>query len=694
MRVVLRLGMRESLAPSATSFCFGKAKPSNRNCETPQQSVVGLRTPVALVLFLILANVTPGVSQTFAGVLTEHNDNARTGQNLNEILLTTANVNSSNFGKLFSYSVDGQIYAQPLYVPSVNIPGQGAHNVIYVATQNDSLYAFDADGLSSTPLWQDSFISPANGITPVSCEPNGVADISCAVYPIYGITGTPVIDPSTNTLYLIARTFENGKNFQRLHAIDITSGEEKFSGPVAIAAAVPGGGLGSKKGMIAFNTLHDIQRAGLLLLNGTIYVGWAGAEHGWIMAFDAATLEQVGAFSPTPNAERGGVWQSGNGLAADTLGNIYVAIGDGLFDANTGGVDYGDSLLRLGSTLSAGPLDYFTPMDQVCRLNYDLDLGSGGPILLPPQQGSVTNELVVAGKGGNPCDASGQSPIYLLNQADLGEYNATQDQIVQTVDGALHGYWSSPAYWQGPQAAYLYIGGIVSEDGVGDYLKMYSVSNGLISSAPVAETANLFPIGATPSISANGASDGIVWAIERPYGLDTLLGQKPAILYAYDATNLSTMLYSSAQVPERDQGGCGEKFQVPTIANGKVYVSTQNELDVFGLLGSTQAPNVFLSLPCRDFAPQAVNTTSAPSILRLKNSGSAPLKITGITITGTNASEFAQTNNCKSTLAVGKHCTITVTFSPAALGPRTAYVTIADSAAGSPHNIYLVGAGH
>jgi hypothetical protein len=535
--------------------------------KVPSMARVCFPAPVTSVLLLILSSATPTVSQTFAGVLTEHNDNARTGQNLNETVLTPLNVNSSSFGKLFSYSVDGQIYTQPLYVPNVAIPGQGTHNVVYVATENDSVYAFDADGRSNSPLWQDSFISPAHGIKPVSCEINGKQVVNCAVYPIYGITGTPVIDPGTNTMYLVARTIENKKYFQRLHALDITTGAEKLGGPVDINASVTGAGAGSEAGRVQFDVLHDVQRAGLLLLNGNVYIGWAGSKHGWILAYDAITLTQVGAFTSTPNAIRGGVWQSGSGLAADDRGNIYVAIGDGLFDANTGGTDYGDSVLKMDGSLNV--LDYFAPVDEGCRAANDMDLGSAGPILLPAQKGSVPNELLIAGKGGDPCDNVGATLIYLLNQDNLGKYNLIQDQIVETVIGATHGYWSNPAYWTGPTAANLYMGGVTADSGHGDYLKMYSVSNGLLSTSAIAQSSNVFPVGSTPSVSANGASDGIVWAIERQESLDAEPGFRPALLYAFDATNISTMLYNSTQVVARDQGGCASKFQVPTIAMAK-----------------------------------------------------------------------------------------------------------------------------
>jgi hypothetical protein len=682
--------------PCLQDYRTSRSRPNNFLSALPRASVKVFKSladrwlaPCAGLVLLLLASAMPGVSQTFKGVFTEHNDKARTGQNLSETVLTPQNVNSKTFGKLFSYSVDGQIYAQPLYVPNVAIPGQGTHNVVYVATQNDSVYAFDADGLSSTPLWQDSFINPPQGITPVSCWSNGHQIMACSVYPIYGITGTPVIDATTNTMYLVARTLENGEYVQRLHALDITTGAEKLGGPVVIEAAVPGTGYGSVGGIVPFNKEQDIQRAGLLLLNGLIYIGWAGAKHGWIMTYNATTLEQVEAFTPTPNAKLGGVWQAGSGLAADTRGNIYVAIGDGTFDANSGGTDYGDSVLRFHGNLSVQ--DYFAPMDQACRAANDVDLGSAGPILLPKQPGSVPNELVIAGKGGDPCDLNGTAPIYLLNQDNLGKYDAQQDQIVETVAGSVQGYWSNPTYWQGQTATNLYMAGVVSENTQGDYLKMYSISQGIISTSPVAQSANTFKIGATPSISAHGTSNGIVWAIDRPNGFS--FGGLPAILYAYDATNISTMLYSSAQVRSRDQGGCAEKFQVPTIANGKVYVSTQNELDVFGLLATSSNPNVFLPAPCHVFANQKVNTTSPPYTLKLTNSGSATLQISGLTITGTNTSNFSETDNCKGALPAGNSCSITITFEPSVVGPQTAYVTIADNAPGSPHNVYMVGFG-
>jgi len=649
-----------------------------------------------LFSILFAALCATGLSaQTFEGVLTWHNDLARTGQNLNETVLTPQNVKDTKFGKVFSYSVDGQIYAQPLYVPNVSIPGQGVHNVVYVVTENDSIYAFDADGLQAKPLWQMSLINPAQGVTPVPCGTDGNSDISCNVFPFYGITSTPVIDASTNTIYLVARTAETTGTttnyYQRLHALDITTGAENFGGPVAIQGSVSGTGAGSVGGVVTFDPLADIQRAGLLLLNGTVYIGWAGAAHGWIMAYDAQSLAQTAIFNTTPNSVIGGVWGSGAALAADSSGNLYASVGDALFDASSGGIDYGDTVLKMNAAL--GVEDYFAPMDQLCRAQNDIDLGSAGVMLLPTQPGANPDELVISGKGGNPCDASGASPIYLLNQNNLGKYNPSKDQIVEEINGATFGYWSNPAYWQSASSAYIYFAGTTGDAGHGDSLNMYSVSNGLVSTAPVAQSTNIFPVGATPSISANGTSSGIVWAVERADSLDTRPGAKAAVLYAYDATNVATMLYNSGQDGNRDQLGCGNKFQTPTIANGKVYVGTQTQLDVFGVLGTQSGPAVYLSFPCYTFPNQTVGTTSAAKVVTLKNGGATTLTFSSIAITGNNGSDFAQTNTCGTSLAAGASCTISVTFTPAATQTFTGFVTINDNAVGSPHNVGLTGTG-
>jgi len=654
-------------------------------------SYIGRSAILAIVALGLLASAE---GQGFTGVFTSRNDTARTGQNLNETVLTTKNVNSSAFGKLFSYPVDGQIYAQPLYVPNVSIPNQGVHNVVYIATENDSLYAFDADGLTPNVLWKVSFINPANGVTTLNCISLG---FECNVWPITGITGTPVIDPSSNTIYLLVRTQEPGNNsVQRLHALDITTGAEKFGGPVVISATVSGTGSGSSRGKIQFNTLHDNHRPGILLANGNVYIGWAGDAHGWVMAYNATTLAQVAVFNTTPNGTLGGVWQGGNGLATDSLGNIYFATGDGTFDASTGGLDYGDTIVKMNANLQV--LDYFTPMDQACRLlPNDLDLGSGGPLVLPTQAGAYADEIIQAGKGGSPCDLFGSTyavPIYLVNRDAMGGYDPNQDQDIQTIEGTIHGYWSSPAYWQGPAGQYIYYSGMTSETGNGDYLKQYSLTDGVVSSAPIEQTPNLFPVGSTPAISANGTSNGILWAIERKDILSALPGVHPAVLYAYNAANVSQVLYNSAQNKQlRDQGGCANKFQTPTVANGKVYVGTQNELDVFGVLPIPQTtPEPVVTTPCFTYLGQTVGKVSPASTTTLTNLGPGNLAISSIALTGANSSEFTLTNTCGGGLATGASCKISVTFTASLLNiPQVASVAISDNALGGGQSIALYG---
>jgi hypothetical protein len=647
---------------------------------------------VMVCMCAALGFLTSAAQGQFTGVLTSRNDIARTGQNLNETVLTTSNVNSTSFGKLFSYPVDGQIYTQPLYVPNVSISNQGVHNVVYIATENDSVYAFDADGLTPNILWKDSFIDPP-GTTTLNCIALG---FECNVWPITGITGTPVIDPSTNTMYVLVRTQQASNSIQSLHALDITTGAEKFGGPVQVSGAVSGTGSGSSHGKIQFSTLHDNQRPGILLANGILYLGWAGDAHGWMMTYNATTLQQVAVFNTTPNGTLGGVWQSGNGIAADSEGNIYFATGDGTFDASTGGLDYGDTLIKTDANLNI--LDYFTPMDQACRqLPNDLDLGAGGPLIFPTQSGTYPDEIIQAGKGGSPCDLFGSTyavPIYLLDRDDLGKYDPNQDQDIQTVEGTVHGYWSSPSYWQSPTAQYVYYSGMTNETGDGDYLKQYSITNGVVSSAPVEQTSNLFPVGSAPSVSANGTSNGILWAIERKDILSALPGTHPAVLYAYNASNVSHMLYNSAQNKQlRDQGGCANKFQVPTIANGKVYVGTQNELDVFGVLPVPQTtPQPVIATPCFTFLGQTVGKASAPQTTTFTNLGPGTLTIGSLALTGSNASEFTQANTCGTSLAVGSSCKFTITFTASVLNiPQVATILINDNALGGAQSIALYG---
>jgi uncharacterized protein YjdB len=503
------------------------------------------------------------VTVAYQGIFTYHNDNARTGQNLSETTLTPANVNSTQFGKLFSYPVDGAIYAQPLYAASVTVPGQGVHNVVYVATQHDSVYAFDADGKSSAPLWQVSFINPSAGVNTVSAS--AVSDDAFPTGEI-GITSTPVIDPVGGTLYVVAYTDENGQYVYRLHALDLTSGAEKFGGPAVIQASVSGTGISSSQGQVAFDPMQHLQRPGLLLFNGSVYIGFGSHGdtppwHGWLLAYDATTLHHTAVFNVTPNGSSGAIWESGGAPAVDASGSIYVATGNGTFDVDVGGQEYGDSVLKLDPG-TLGVLDWFTPFNEAYLCSQDIDLGSGGVMLLPDQPGPHPHLLLVSGKEGR---------IYVLDRDNLGGFVALDAQIPQELFGALVSNFSTPAYWQGN----VYF---VAFD---DRLKMFTLTNGVLSTLPVALSPEYFGYaGATPSISANGSSNAILWMVHT----GNVVSGGPAGLYVYQAANVSIELYNSTQVPSRDTLGPATKFTVPTVINGKVYVGTATELDVLGLL--------------------------------------------------------------------------------------------------------------
>ncbi len=500
-------------------------------------------------------------SGPFTGVLTYHNDNSRTGQNLNESVLSPANVTQSKFGKLFSYPLDGQVFAQPLYVYKVPIDGQN-HNVIYVATEHDTVYAFDADNKASSALWSVSFLNSAEGVTPIPSS-----DLDSPINPEIGVTSTPVIDGNSGTLYVLAATKENGNYVHRLHALDITSGAEKFGGPVVIQGSVPGSGSGSSNGQITFQTKIQLQRPALLLSKGVIYLAWAsyndhGLYHGWVMAFDASTLHQIAIWNDTPNGERGGIWQSGCGLSADSAGNVYVATGNGTFDAQAGGTNYGDSFIKLtlnGSSLSV--TDYFTPFNQQTLSDEDSDLGSSGLVLLPDQAGVNPHLGISAGKEGK---------IYLVNRDHLGKFQSDNDsQIVQSIPDALgttpdDRNFSSAVYWNG---SVYFVGNT-------DAIKQFQLNSGLLSTSPVSQSSHQFGYTGTSSISANGSGNGILWTMEAG----------GSVLHAYDATNLANELYNSKQAGSRDFFGSAIRFNPPTVANGKVYVAGQTEIAVFGLL--------------------------------------------------------------------------------------------------------------
>jgi Putative Ig domain/Abnormal spindle-like microcephaly-assoc'd, ASPM-SPD-2-Hydin/Transmembrane protein 131-like N-terminal len=602
--------------------------------------------------------------------------------NLNETTLTPQNVNTTKFGKQFSYSVDGSIFAQPLYVPNVAIPGQGTHNVLYVVTENDSAYAFDADGLTPNPLWYTSFINPAQGITAVPCQL--ITANLCNIAPIIGITGTPAIDTSSNTMYLDTHIDNNGVLSHFLHAIDITTGAEKFGGPILIQASVPGKGIDGSGGTVPFDAYHTFQRPGLLLMNGVIYIPY-GNYHGWVLGYNATNLAQLYVFNASPNSTNSNIWQSGAGLTADPEGNIYFATSDAAFDVyNTTKDDYGDSLVKLNSSLQV--VDYFTPSDQACRGGHDVDLGSGGPLILPTQPGPYPHEILLAGKGGTPCDlwpgGVYAAPVYVVDYdtGHMGEYNnGNQDLIPQEIEGAPFGYWSNPAYFNAGSTSYVYLSGTSADSGVGDYLKQYTLANGLLSTAPIAESPAVLPDGATPSISASGTSNGIVWAAERQESLATQIGKKSPILLAYNATNVGTLLYSSAQNATRDTPGLETKFMVPLVANGRVYIGTQTDVDAYGVLAP--ASSATLTPTTLAWGIIAIGSASQAKTATLTNTGSTTLTISSVSVTGAESSEFPITaNTCGASLGAGLTCTISVEFKPNAEGTQSATLSVVDGA--------------
>jgi hypothetical protein len=507
----------------------------------------------------------------YGQVTTSQYDNARTGANLAETTLTPKNVNAAQFGKLFSLRVDGDVYAQPLYFSGVEIPGKGKHDVVFVATEHDSVFAFDAGGNPSSPLWQVSFVKPSAGITTVSSR-----DVQCPfINPEVGITPTPVIDRETGTLFVLARTKESGgalrpdRYVQRLHALAITTGAEKFGGPVEIKASAKGRGASSSDGQIAFNPFRELPRAALLLAKGQVYLTWASScdvapYHGWIISYDAHTLAQTGAFLTSPDAEESGIWQGDTGPAADKDGNVFVVTGNGKFDADSGGSDYGDSALKLAPGNGGLQLvDYFTPYNQKALNADDADLGAGGPILLPDQPGPHPHVMVFGGKGGG---------IYVVDRDHMGKYQAGSDSHAVQMLPFLSGIYSAPAYWN--HHVYFFAANSV--------LKDFGVNNGKLSPEPVSRGLIKFiDPGATPTVSANGSRDGIVWVI-RSKGWRS--PDTPAVLHAFDAANVANELYDSEQNSARDRAGLCLRFNIPTVVNGKVYVGTKGAIDVYGLL--------------------------------------------------------------------------------------------------------------
>lgn len=508
-----------------------------------------------------------GGSPQIVSVLTYHNDNARTGQNTQETTLTPANVNSASFGKVGFDATDGKVDGEPLYVSGLTVNGV-THNVLFVVTENDSIYAFDADNGST--LWHVSALGTGE-------QPSDPRNCS-QVIPEIGITNTPVINPKAGThgtMYFVAASKDGSGNYhQRLHALDLATGAEQSGSPVSITATYPSMGPNSSNGQLVFDAKQYNERAGLLLVNGVVYIAFAShcdidPYNGWVMGYNESTLAQTSALNFTPNGTEGSVWQSGAGPAADSNGNIYFLAANGTFDTSldSGGFpskdDYGNAFLKLSTANNKLTVaNYFTMYNTVAESNADQDLGSGGALLLPDEadaSGTTRHLAVGAGKDAN---------IYVVDRDNMGKFNPKKNNIYQELANGLGGpEFAMPAYWNNT----VYYGA------VGDSIRAFPIQNAKLATSPSSKTAHQFPYpGATPSISSNGTSNGILWAVDN---------SDPAVLYAYDATNLGKELYDSNQAANgHDHFGPGNKFITPMIANGKVYVGTQTGVAVFGLL--------------------------------------------------------------------------------------------------------------
>ena len=602
------------------------------------------RSTIALTVLLFAA--TAATAQV--NVTTYKYDNGRTGQNLSETVLTPSNVNSTQFGKLFSHAVDGQIYAQPLYIADLTVNGS-VHNVVFVATENDSVYAFDADsnaGADATYLWHANLVDTNHGAAPNATALNSsVLGSDCNdLTPIIGITATPVIDPMTNTMYVETQSAESGGYVHRLHALDITTGAEKAFGPVVIDATVSGTGDGSVLGPNGYEVVFSQMalthhaRPGLLLMNGTVYVAFAShcdlvPYHGWLFAYNEATLAQQAVFLSTPNGGEGGFWMSGAGIAADSNGNIFIATGNGTFDtANNPPTMFGDTILKLALTgNNFTVLDYFTPWDQNSLSSSDTDLGSGGVLLVPQQSGTNPRVLVEAGKEGT---------IYVVNRDQMTTNNthycatgcSSDPEILQEFQDSLtHGLYAMPSYWNGN----VYVWGLQ------DNLRQYSLSNGTLSNSPVFQSnVSGISLGSVPTTSSSGNTNAILWATRRAPNNNS------AILYALDATMVSNEFYDSTQAANnRDLPGNYIKFTVPIVANGKVYIGTDSEVDVYGLLGQvTATPQITpASENFTGTVPVSISDSTTGATIYYTTDGSIPLPGQGTTQQYTNSFNVTQT---------------------------------------------------
>ena len=565
-----------------------------------------LRPTVLALIFVLSISAHLGQAYGQVNVLTNKYSNSRLGANTAETLLAPSNVNSNQFGKLFTFNVDGYIQAQPLYMSGVTING-GTHNVVFVATMHDSIYAIDAD--TGALFWQVSFINTGAGIMTVPMAVQGCGNITKLNE--VGILSTPVIDAGTGTIYVVAKTQETvgttTSYYFRLHALDITTGAEKFGGPAVISAS---------SGALNLNPKAELQRPALLSTNGTLYLAFGSngcdlTGRGWLLAYSPSTLQQLGAMVTQPDGSYGSaIWQGGTGPAADADGNIYLSTANGEFNFGTNFPDLGDSVLKLNFNSGAFTVaDYFTPYDEAVLSSQDLDLGSGAVSILPDQTGRHKHLLATGSKRGD---------VYLLDGDNLGQFNMVDNsQIPQYMPGALSKYnFSSPNYWTDGTNQYVYY---LAHN---DFLKAYSLSNGALSATPVAQTSTKLTTVGLPEISANGTANGIVWIVRSVNGIP--------LLSAYEASKLFLLYDSGMAANGRDSLGTVAHFAPPTIANGKVYAGTQTQLVVYGLFsqinttsGNNQSGNAgsTLLLPLTVTATNPYTGAPIPGITVTFNDG-------------------------------------------------------------------------
>jgi outer membrane protein assembly factor BamB len=620
-------------------------------------------------------------------ILTRSNDTARTGANLNESILTPANVNPTTFGKLFTVPTDGQLYTQPLYVSNLPIAG-GTHNVVYAATMLNSIYAIDAD--TGASLWTKNYGTP---IAPKEVESDQNITWNTGI----GILGTPVIDPETNYMYFVTgnEAQVNGAPAYsyNLNAIDITTGDPVLGSPVAISATYSTADLVNP---IVFNAKKQNQRPALALGNGSVYITFASHEdsqpyHGWVLAYSASTLKQTAVYSDTTTGIQGGIWNAGGAPTLDANGNVYISTGNGSFGTTPNGLQQtGNSFIKLSPQLQL--LDYFTPYNSASLNSGDQDLGSSGLLLIPG-----TNYLLGGGK---------QGVLYLDDSTNMGKFNSSTDQVKQEFR-AIYGKGTSHIHGSPVYFNSAVNGPTVYVWGENDVLRAftYNPTTSLLNTTPLGKSTMTAPVtnndGAMPggflSISANGNANGIVWA-STPYNGDAVHASVQGVLYAFDANTLQ-LLWSDKDADARDEVGTFAKYVPPVVANGKLYVSTfgptgnpngTGALVVYGLL----TPQVTISPSTLTFPTTLVGSSSAYQQLTVTNAGST-LHISGVAPDGANASSYGiREQTCGATLASGASCTFDVVFRPTVTGPLPVNIGVFDDAAGSPQLVSVTGTGN